>query len=265
MLAALAGAPAFAVGDLSGRWQPILQEDWPERLPGPELGDYAGLPLNDAARRYADSWTAARYSLPEHQCRAHTSPYIMRSPIFMRIWEQTHPETKDLEKIVIYINNFEQTREIWMDGREHPSPSARHTWQGFSTGRWDGNMLTVETTHIKHGYTRRNGVPQSDQATLTEHFVRHGNILTHVSVLRDPVFLTEPVVKSQNFTLNPELRGQGLWTWPCEVSVEVYEPEGHVPHIFPGENEFLDEIEFYGLPDEVFRGHAETLYPEYIE
>jgi hypothetical protein len=43
---------------------------------------------------------------------------------------------------------------------------------GFSTGRWDGNVLTVTTTHLKQGWLRRNNVPESDQATLYERFIR---------------------------------------------------------------------------------------------
>ena len=57
-----------------------------------------------------------------------------------------------------------------MDGRPHPPEYADHTWQGFSTGIWEGNMLTITTTHLKTNYIRRNGVPRSDKATLTEHW-----------------------------------------------------------------------------------------------
>ena len=89
-----------------------------------------------------------------------------------------------------------------MDGRPHPPDYAPHTWMGFSTGKWDGDTLTVYTTHIKQGWYRRNGVPSSDIITLTDHFIRHGNFLTHVSVVTDPIYLTEPLIKSQT-TLCP--------------------------------------------------------------
>ena len=58
-----------------------------------------------------------------------------------------------------YINTYEQSRTIWMDGRPHPSEYAPHTWMGFSTGVWEGNMLTVTTTHVKQGWHRRENVP----------------------------------------------------------------------------------------------------------
>ncbi|MEP7304476.1 MAG: hypothetical protein ABJA98_03055 [Acidobacteriota bacterium] len=52
---------AAAQVNLSGVWNNlgILQEDWPDRLFGTELGDYAGLPVNDAGRLRADTWNAS--------------------------------------------------------------------------------------------------------------------------------------------------------------------------------------------------------------
>src|SRR3954471_3131833 len=79
---------AGAQVNLSGVWDNlgILHEDWPDRLFGPELGDYTGVPLTDAARLRADSWDASLITLPEYQCRVHPSDYV---PSFagMRIWE----------------------------------------------------------------------------------------------------------------------------------------------------------------------------------
>ena len=165
-LVAGASLPAFAQAgaDFSGVWQPRYHEDQPDRIPGPELTDYTGLPINDSARQYANSWDPSRLTLPEEQCRVHVSPYIYRGPLNLRIWEDKDPKTQDLIAIKHYSSTFEQTRTIWMDGRPHPGPNAAHTWMGFSTGRYDGDMLIVETTHLKKGWVRRNGVPMSDQA-----------------------------------------------------------------------------------------------------
>ena len=63
------GVPLFAQVDLVGEWVARYHEDQPERIPGPELGDYLGLPINDAARLRADSWDASLLTLPEFQCR----------------------------------------------------------------------------------------------------------------------------------------------------------------------------------------------------
>ena len=76
----LTSAAASAQVDLTGSWQAVFHEDQPERIPGPALGDYLGLPINDSARAFAEAWDASRLTVPEHQCRAHSSPYILRGP-----------------------------------------------------------------------------------------------------------------------------------------------------------------------------------------
>lgn len=249
--------------DLSGNWTSILNEDVPERIPGPELVNYSGLPITDGARLFAESWDASRLTLPEHQCQVHVSPYIYRGPLNLRIWVEKEPQSQQVVAIKQYISTYEQTRTIWMDGRPHPSPNAAHTWMGFSTGKWEGNILTVYTTHIKQGWVRRDGLPESDQATLVEHFIRHGDHLTHVSTVTDPVYLTEPLIKTQDFNLNLQ-EGQN-WLYPCEYVEEVSgRPKGEVPNYLPGENPFMHEYaDRYHLPLEAALGGAETMYPEY--
>jgi len=266
----LAPSLARAQADLTGSWGPRYHEDQPERIPGPDLVDYVGLPINESARQWALSWDASRLTLDEHQCQVHVSPYIYRGPLQLRIWEERDPKTEALIAIKNYISTYEQTRTIWMDGRAHPPEYAAHTWQGFSTGRWEGDMLTVTTTHIKQGWIRRNGLPESDRATLTEHFVRHGDYLTHISIVTDPVYLTEPLVKSQNFVLNTRVLPQQAWLWPCEPVVEVAnhqlgDLEVTVPHYLPGQNPFLRDFATHiGIPLEAALGGAETMYPEYV-
>jgi cyclase len=249
---------------LDGEWAARYHEDELERIPGPELGDYLGLPINDAARLKAESWDASRLTLPEEQCRVHVSPYIYRGPLDLRIWSEKNPETQQVVAIRNYLGTYSQTRTIWMDGRPHPPAWAPHTWMGFSTGKWEGPILTVYTTHIKQGWVRRNGLPQSDQATMVEHFIRHGDHLTHVSILTDPVYLTEPLIKSEDFEMN--LHGEDAqWVYHCRSVEEISNRrKGEVPNYLPGENPFLAEFpNRYKLPPEAALGGAETMYPEY--
>ena len=194
---------ALAQIDITGSYNALFHEDQPERIPGPSLGDYVGLPLNESARAFAEAWDASRLTVPEHQCRAHSSPYILRGPLNMRIWDERDRETQQVVAIHIDISNFQQRRTVWMDGRPHPSQLAEHTWMGFSTGRWDGDVLVVTTTHIKQMWHRRNGVPQSDQVTLTERFALHGTVMTYVTITDDPVYLTEPLVKTTDMPSEP--------------------------------------------------------------
>lgn len=262
----LAASPAFAQVNLVGEWSPRTHEDQLERGPGPELGDYLGLPITEGARLYADSWDAARLTLREHQCKVHNSPYIYRGPLDVRISEEKDPNTQQLVAFRHYINTYEQDRTIWMDGRPHPPDYAPHTWQGFSTGRWEGDILTVTTTHIKSEWTRRNGIPNSDKATMIEHFIRHGDVMSHVSIVTDPVYLTEPLIKSEEFVLNERPPARG-WLWPCEYVDEVADrPKGDVPHYLPGRSPNVTEFSNKtGIPLEATRGGAETMYPEYLQ
>src|SRR5207248_130781 len=112
-------------------------------------------------------------------------------------------------------------------------------------------------------WVRRNGVPESDQATMTEHFIRHGNYLTHVTIVNDPVYLAEPLIKSQDFLFDPNFRGN--WIWPCEYVDEVANrPKDSVPNYLPGENAFLKEFtDRYHLTPAAALGGPETMYPEY--
>jgi glyoxylase-like metal-dependent hydrolase (beta-lactamase superfamily II) len=255
--------PGSAQSNLTGNWTPLRLEDEQDRGPGPDLGDYFGLPINTAARQFADSWDASRLTLQEHQCRVHVAPYIYHGPLALRIWEERDPETQRVVAIRHWISTYEQGRTIWMDGRPHPSPFAAHTFMGFSTGVWDGHALTVTTTHLKQGWLRRNGVPESDQATTVERFARHGRILTHTVIITDPVYLAEPMIRTTDFVLN-EQDGTN-WLWPCEYVEEISgRPKGEVPHHLPGTNPFLEEhLKRSGAPAAPARGGADTMYPEY--
>ena len=262
LLFASLAAPAGAQIDFSGEWAPLYHEDGPERGPGPELGDYTEIPINDAARLRADSWDADRISVvTEYQCRPHGADYALRGLGNMRIWRDIDADTQRLIAFHMHWLAWDSERTIWMDGRPHPADNAPHTWQGFSTGVWEGNTLTITTTHLKENYLRRNGLPRSDQAVLTEHWTRHRDYLTIVTVIEDPVFLTEPFVRSDNWFLDP---GQRLAIFGCEYAAEVPKPVGTVPHHLPGTNPNLREFSgWYGLPFDATRGGAETLYPEY--
>ena len=257
-----AAAPAFAQVNLSGVWNNlgILHEDWPDRLFGPEVGDYTGVPLNDAARLRADSWDASLITVPEYQCRVHPSDYV---PSFagMRISEERDSASQQL--IAIHTHHFAwgTERSIWMDGRPHPPDYALHTSQGFSTGRWDQDMLTVSTTHLKEAWIRRNGIPRSDRARVTEHFIRHGDQMTLATVIYDEAYLTEPMIRTRQYEY--EEHGD-IGPYPCEPVDEVVRPKGAIPHHLFGTNPFLGEFAAaHQVPPEAARGGAETLYPEY--
>jgi hypothetical protein len=252
---------ASAQVDLSGIWAPIMHEDQVERAPGPEIGDYLGLPISDAGRMRGETWDASLLTLEEHTCKPHPATYGFRGVGNLRITADYDPKTFDVIKIDTHIQWMEQRRQIWMDGRPHPPDFDAHTWQGFSTGRWDGPVLVVETSHLKAGWMRRNGLALSDRATMVERFFRHGDLLTHTMAITDPVYLTEPLVKTNGFRLTT---GVAMQPYPCQPAVEVERDPGDVPHHLPGQNPFIGEFaKKHKLPPEATRGGAETALPEF--
>jgi cyclase len=257
LISACCTPAAFAVVDLSGNWMQITQEDAVERIDGPEIGDYTGLPINDAARMRAETW-----AVPEHQCEPHPADYAPHGPGAIRIWSDVDPRTQEViawHIVFVYMNSHQV---IWMDGRPHPPEEAQHTWMGFSTGKWEGDKLVVETTHLKEGWIRRNGVPRSDLGKLTEYWMRHGNSLTVFSIVEDPVYLTAPLVRSWNWVLS---LGFQIGPYPCEYRSDSALPKGFVAHVLPenahSARDFATES---GLPLEAVEGGEETLYPEYM-
>src|SRR6059036_2926801 len=163
--------PVVAQTNFSGVWAERIHEDSYERSGGPPLGDYQGIPLNDAGRMKADSHDHSEWSLPEFQCRPHSGPYQWRALGSVRISEEIDPIGRTLTALhVEYLRSLE--RPIYMDGRPHPPEYAPHTWSGFSTGKWEGHTLVVTTTHLKGSYLRRNGASFSDRSTMIEYLTR---------------------------------------------------------------------------------------------
>jgi hypothetical protein len=154
-LPVLLSFPVFGQADFAGEWVPLFHEDLPERLPGPELGDYMGIPINAAARLRGDSYDPDRISVAqEYQCRPHGGDYSMRGLSNMRIDAIIDPVTQRLVAWHTRMNFQEMERTLWIDGRPHPAELAPHTWQGFTTAKWDKNMLNGYTTHLKETISR---------------------------------------------------------------------------------------------------------------
>ena len=135
LAAMLAASPAFAQMDLSGEWSNLTHEDINHRQ-SVEIGDYAGLPINEAGRFKAESWDEAVLATHERQCIPHPVTYAMRGqPGNIRIGKIDDPDTGQIIAYTIH-GTYGRPRTIWMDGRAHPSEYAPHTWAGFSSGKW---------------------------------------------------------------------------------------------------------------------------------
>jgi hypothetical protein len=223
------------------------------------VGDFVGLPLNADGLARAEGWDASILSLPEYQCRPHGWSYISRGPTQLRITKEVDPFSRE---VVAYQPEWHQSTNmpVYLDGRDTPPAEANHTWGGFSTATWEGDMLRITTTHLKEDYIRRNGAMASDQAKVTSFWIRRGDILTWINIVHDPVYLSEPLIRSAEYrlTLNSQVPAH-----PCTAAFEGLE-KGQVPHYLPGENQFLKDVrDRYGLPANGPTGGSETMYPEY--
>ena len=247
--------------DLTGTWRWIAHENWHERVMGPDPGRYWGIPLNDAARMradtYAEGWVWQSSIL---QCRPRSPTYQPHGLDPMRIDKVIDPVTRQL---VAYSVSHEKTpgaRMIWLDGRPRLSEYAHHSWEGFSTGTFTGDMLEVTTTHLKESYVNRAGVPSSPQATVIEQVFLEEPYLHWVFTVIDPNYLTEPLVRSGTYIRAPTLE---LPPYPCQ-SVSDEFTAGDAPHNLPGEHTYLTEAAIkYNVPLEAIRGGAETIYPDW--
>ena len=260
----LAIGPAYAQIDLSGEWAGTFHEDLPHRG-GMRLADYTGLPFNEAGWRKGHAWDESARSTFERQCIPHVATYALRGPAIIRFTKIVEPLSGDVQAYTLF-GSYGRPRTIFVDGREHPSDLAPHTWGGFSTGKWERNTLVVETTHIKSGWLQRNGAPTSDLATMREHFTRYGEYLVVVTFINDPVYLEEPFIRTTNFVLSLPSSANGWGNCgPAQIVDELGgRPKGSVPHYLPGQTAHIQEFLTYsGVPAEAARGGAATTYPEY--
>jgi len=257
------GQPAGV--DLSGTWYPLPGQDAGLFTAAGALVDYGGIPLNEAGRLYALAWNPSRIQGRQHQCMGYVPPYAYNQPANLRFWEERDPDTQRVVALKQYWQISEGTRTIWMDGRPHPPANAPHTWSGFSTGKYEGNTLTVYTTHLKRGWIRANGMPQSDEATLVEHFVRHGDRITYLSVVNDPVYLAEPF--SRTYTLMRNIKEPDDWLYSCDDGEQILGRREDQVESYPwGKHPFVREFaDKNGIPLLASLGGPETMYAEILD
>ena len=110
--------------------------------------------------------------------------------------------------IIMYEANY-GLRQILMDGRTLPNKDAQPWWYGYSTGKWDGDTLVVETSGFRDsGWLDIIGNPLTDAAKLTERFRRpnYGTLEIDITI-DDPKAYTKPwtVRVNQRIMLDGEM------------------------------------------------------------
>ena len=207
-----------ALIDLTGYWVSIVDEDWRWRMLTPKKGDYASVPLNAEGKRVADTWDPVKDEREGNQCRAYGAAGIMRMP------ERLHIAWADDNTLRIDTDAGMQARLFHFDGSKWRGGVPQ--WQGDSIAAWEkmsqrkytvtlggpvpgkGGTVKVVTTHMRPGYLRKNGVPYSGNAILTEYYDRFDykghSYLMVTSVVDDPEYLTTAFVTSGQFKREPD-------------------------------------------------------------
>ena len=226
----------FAPINLTGNWVSVVTEDWEQRMLPAKKGDYSSMPLNRAAVQAANSWEPAKDNAAGEACKAYGAPNLLRIPGRLKIaWEASGNALR------IETDAGEQTRLLQFAAA---APQGEAGWQDFSAASWEyaggfdparvpvpgaqadagrgrgpgrgappstpqGGALKVVTTHLKPGYVRKNGVPFSKDAVLTEYFNLYPDPygtdwLIVTTILHDPTYLTVDYIVSTNFKREPD-------------------------------------------------------------
>jgi len=206
------GAPArsgreAAPIDLTGYWVSYVTENWRYRMVTPARGEYRRIPASPAALPLINSWDPAADERAGNQCKSYGAGAIMSVP------GRLHITWQDADTLRLDTDAGTQTRLFHFSAR---AAASAPNWQGESSAAWErangpdgGGSLRVVTSNLRAGYLRKNGVPYSERATVTEHFdiapLADGTRLLLVNtIVEDPVYLTGPYIVSPHFKKEPD-------------------------------------------------------------
>jgi hypothetical protein len=210
---------AAAPIDLTGYWVSIVTEDWRFRMLTPPRGDYASVPITPAAKKLADTWDPAKDEAAGEQCKSYAAPALMR------VASRFHITWQDDNTLKVESDNGMQTRLLHF-GDWKPAAGSAPTWQGDSRAIWElpatrvgggsntetisspGGSMKVLTTRLRPGYLRKNGVPYSANALLTEFWdvnkeTNGDQWLVITTLVDDPEYLQEQWVTALHFRKEP--------------------------------------------------------------
>jgi len=224
--------------DLTGYWVAVVTEDWRHRMATARKGDFESLPLNAEGRRVANEWDLAADNAAGQQCKAYGVGGLMRQP------GRLHITWADDDTLKVEFDAGTQTRLLEFGAANAPGGEptwqgfSRAEWQrppggnqnpvraqiGNSAGPiapggggrgqrggpapsaalTEGGALKVSTTGFRAGYLRKNGVPYSENTSLTEYYELitqpDGSPLMVVTIVTtDPTYLRVPFVISSQF------------------------------------------------------------------
>ena len=227
--------------DVTGYWVSIVTQDWRWRMVTPAKGDYVGIPMTLEAKKVADAWDPAKDEAAGEQCKSYGAAALMSVP------GRLHITWQDDRTLQVDTDAGMQTRVLRF-GDSPAAAAAPRTWQGLSSAQWQASRanasnaslllrpsprssgdappvpkngsLRVVTTQLRPGYLRKNGVPYSANAVLTEYWdvfkwANGEEWLTITTQIEDPLYLREPRLVA--FPFKKESNGAKWDPTPCSA------------------------------------------------
>ncbi|MGC1270216.1 MAG: hypothetical protein WA842_06430 [Croceibacterium sp.] len=172
--------------------------------------EYGGLKLTAPALAHAQGWKPADEMTLQRVCSVPSIVYSVQGPFPFEIEETTGV-------IVFRYEYFDQIRLIWMDGRSHPGADYPHTKMGHSIGRWDGDELVVDTTHIAASTITNNGLDHSAAIHMVERYkmTPDGKALVATQWFEDAATLDNNGARYITWT---KRAGQHVYPYECDPS-----------------------------------------------
>jgi hypothetical protein len=224
-VSAQASGRAAAAFDPTGYWVSVITQNWRLRMVTPARGDYIGIPLTPEAKRLADAWDPAKDEVAGERCKSYGAAAIMTLP------ERLHITWADDNTLRMDVDAGTQTRMLHFG--DWKAPARKSTRQGDSLAAWmprrgpgigpstpRAKYLKVTTTNMLPGYLRKNGVPYSERALLTEDYdffqeASGEQWFTVTTVVDDPVYLDNALILSAQFRRQAD---GSLWDpTPCSI------------------------------------------------
>lgn len=249
-------AQAAATTDLTGYWVRLVTEDWRWLMVVPQKGNADSITLSPAGTAILNAWDPAKDEAEGNQCKGYGAGAISRLPTRARVtWQDNNTLKWETDQ-----GTQTRLFKFGTAAQEAQANPGARSWQGVSVATWepvgqrgggggrggpagapaaapDDNLpvtppagrggnnqngwLQVVTTNVKAGYLRKNGLPYSEKAKITEYFqptpetygVRYMIVTT---IVEDPEYLAGPLVTSSNYKKLPDTNN-GWDPAPCSV------------------------------------------------
>jgi hypothetical protein len=202
--------------DLSGVWTTYRAPGAAARGGGGARGAQSELPLKATARAKVEEYQnliAGTGDTPGGYCLGTGMPGSMMGSGGYPMEIIQRPD-----QITIIYEAHNEIRRVYFGNRIIPEKDRLSERNGYSTGRWEGSTLVVETTNLNEQVDQR--YPHSDKAKVVERYTLSeesgAKVLTAEMTMTDPVFYSAPVSEIKKWSIVPN---GFLMTYECNEPI----------------------------------------------